>query len=58
MKALKQGVKHDAEKLLLQIERPADIRTVTINGSNACRMVSLLHLAADHGWMPWIPSLT
>ena len=57
MKAFKQGIKHDAEKLLLQIERPADIRTVTIKGSTVCQMVSLLHLAADHGWMDTIIDL-
>ena len=53
MWAFKLGNKRNAEQLLPQIEQPADIRCVrkTIKG------VSLLHLAAHHGWMDIIIDL-
>ena len=54
VEAFKQGNKQDAEQLLPQIRQPADIRT-TIDYAQGqwwyARLVSLLHLAAKHGWM-------
>ena len=49
----KQGNKQDAERLLPQIEQPADIRTTIhyIQDVWYVELVSLLHLAALHGWM-------
>ena len=54
LKAFKQGNKQDAERLLPQIGPPADIRTITYYVAGVvwyARLVSLLHLAAVHGWM-------
>ena len=58
--AFKQGNKQDAEQLLPQIEQPADIRTTTYYVPAMWwfdRLVSLLHLAAAHGWMDIIIDL-
>ena len=58
-KAFKQGNKQDAERLLPQIEQPADIRAYTCNIPDMwwyVRLVSLLHLAA--AMAGWILSLT
>ena len=59
-KAFKQGNKQDAERLLPQIEQPADIRITTYYVPAMwwyARLVSLLHLAAVHGWMDIIIDL-
>ena len=58
--AFKDGNKKAAERLLPQITKPADIRTTTEHVSNVrwyAREVSLLHLAADNGWMDIIIEL-
>ena len=47
------GNKRDAERLLPQITQPADVRTIIYF---FCE-VSLLHLAARHGWMDTIIEL-
>ena len=63
VEAFKQGIKQDAERLLPIIQQPADIRTTTTirtHLSNVwlyAREVSLLHLAARHGWMDIIIEL-
>ena len=53
--AFKEGNKQDAERLLPQIgQHAADIRKTTVNLPGVvwyARLVSLLHLAAHHGWM-------
>ena len=49
VKAFKKGNKQDAERLLPLIEQPAELTTL--------RLVSLLHLAAHHGWMDIIIDL-
>ena len=61
VKAFEQGNKQDAERLLPQIGQPADIRTTYMyyvpgvwRDTNS---VSLLQLAADHGWMDIIIDL-
>ena len=52
--AFRQGNKQDAERLLPQIEQPADIRiSYYVLGDKwyiYAEQVSLLHLAAHHGW--------
>ena len=57
--AFKQGNKQDAERLLPQIEQPADIRTTYYVPGVwwYTELVSLLHLAAAHGWMDIIIDL-
>ena len=57
--AFKQGNKLDAEQLLPQIRQPADIKTTTKNAPDVwyARLVSLLHLAAHHGWVDIIIDL-
>ena len=60
--AFNQGNKQDAERLLPQIEQPADIRTTYMYSCVPevwwyARLVSLLHLAAAHGWMDIIIDL-
>ena len=58
--AFNTGNKQDAERLLPQITRPADIRTTTLLISNvrwSAEQISLLHLAARHGWMDIIIDL-
>ena len=60
MLAFNTGNKQDAERLLPQITRPADIRTTTLLISNvrwSAEQISLLHLAARHGWMDIIIDL-
>ena len=60
VEAFKRGNKQDAERLLPQIGQPASIRTTTnYVPSNRwyARLVSLLHLAAHHGWMDIIIDL-
>ena len=58
-KAFKLGNKQDAERLLPQIEQPADITTTHYVPGVwwYARLVSLLHLAAVHGWMDIIIDL-
>ena len=54
VRAFRDGNKQDAERLLPLITQPADIRTTTTHVSNVwwyAEQVSLLHLAAHHGWM-------
>ena len=55
VEAFKQGNKQDAEQLLPQIgQHAADIRTITYYVPGVwwyAELVSLLHLAAAHGWM-------
>ena len=55
VEAFKKGYgKEDAERLLPQIEQPADLRTITSKCTGPkgnTSLVSLLHLAAVHGWM-------
>ena len=56
VEAFRQGNKQDAERLLPQIEQPADIRTATdyVPGVRwYAGLVSLLHLAAAHDWLLW-----
>ena len=53
VKAFQQGNKQDAERLLPQIGQPADIRTETWYAE----LVSLLHLAAAHGWLDTVIDL-
>ena len=56
--AFEVGKKRDAEKLLPQIEQPADIRTYYVRGMSwYAGLVSLLHLAAHNGWMDIIIGL-
>ena len=57
--AFKEGNKQDAERLLLQIKEPADITTTTSSISDVwnASQVSLLHLAAQNGWMDIIIDL-
>ena len=50
VEAFKQGKKKDAERLLPLIEQPAELTAFV-------RLVSLLHLAAAHGWMDIIIDL-
>ena len=52
--AFELGNKRDAEKLLPLVIEPADIRTCYVRGTLTrwyAGLVSLLHLAAHHGWM-------
>ena len=59
VEAFKEKSKKDAERLLPQIE-PADIRTIAHNCTEPkgnTSPVSLLHLAAAHGWMDIITDL-
>ena len=54
VEAFKRGNKQDAKRLLPKIRQPADIRTTTLYILNVrwyAEQVSLLHLAAHHGWM-------
>ena len=59
--AFKGRNKQDAERLLPIIQQPANIRTTTTYVSKVwwwyAREVSLLHLAARHGWMDIIIDL-
>ena len=58
--AFKYGNKKDAERLLPQIEQPADIRILLDYVAGVwwyTGQVSLLHLAAHHGWMDIIIDL-
>ena len=60
VEVFKQGNKQDAERLLPQIGQPADIRTTTLHVPGVWwydGLVSLLHLAAAHGWMDIIIDL-
>ena len=60
VKAFERGNKQDAERLLLQIGQPADIRTTTyyvLCVSWSADLVSLLHLAAHHSWIDIIIDL-
>ena len=58
MWAFEAGDKQDAERLLPQIQQPADIRTTTFLFFVWCtEQVSLLHLATHHGWMDIIIDL-
>ena len=53
MKAFERGNKEEAEQLLPRLKDPAIVRTRTWRDFDvvyATRQVSLLHLAADHGW--------
>ena len=53
VQAFEQGKKQDAEQLLPQTQNPAEIRITTGNIPDVwwfARFVSLLHLAAAHGW--------
>ena len=59
--AFRLGNKQDAERLLPLITQRTDIRTITLHIYNVscwyARLVSLLHLAAHHGWMDIIIDL-
>ena len=58
MWAFEAGDKQDAERLLPQIQQPADIRTTTFLFFVWCtEQVSLLHMATHHGWMDIIIDL-
>ena len=58
MEAFIQGNKQDAERLLPQIGQPADIRTTYyVLSLWYAGQVSMLHLAAHHGWMDIIIDL-
>ena len=60
VEAFKQGKKQDAERLLPQTEKPADIRTATHYVPDEwwiAGLISLLHLAAHHGWVDIIINL-
>ena len=60
MRTFSYGNKQTAERLLPQITQPADIRTTTTRVSKVwwyASLVSLLHLAAHHGWMDTIIDL-
>ena len=61
VRAFEQGNKQDAEQLLPHIRQPAaDIRTTKLYLPNVwwyARLVSLLHLAAHHGWVDVIIDL-
>ena len=59
VKAFEQKNKQDTERLLLQIGQPADIRiSYYVPGEWwYAKLVSLLHLAAAHGWMDIIIDL-
>ena len=58
VKAFRQGKKQYAERLLAQIGQPADIRTkYYVPTVWYAELVSLLHLAAAHGWMDIIIDL-
>ena len=52
VEAFKQRNKQDAKRLLREIEQPANIGTeYAISDLRYNGMISLLHLAAQHGWM-------
>ena len=58
--AFKEGNRQDAEGLLPQVEQPADIRTITYYVPDVwwyAEQVSLLHLAAHHGWIDAVMNL-
>ena len=59
--AFNKGNKQDAERLLPLIEPPAELRTYVLAWSSPDRtfakLVTLLHLAARHGWMDIIIDL-
>ena len=56
--AFEQGNKYDAKRLLPLIKQPADIRTkYYIPDVGHTELISLLHLAADNGWMDIIIDL-
>ena len=62
MRAFNAGNKQAAETLLPLTTQPADIRTTTLLTSRYkvrwyAEQVSLLHLAARHGWMDIITEL-
>ena len=59
MKAFKKGNKQDAERLLPLIEQPAELTTYFSPDMKYmfAELVSLLHLAAHHGWMDIIIDL-
>ena len=58
VKAFGYRIKQDAKGLLPQIEQQADIRTMTpLFFRLSAEQVSLLHLAARHGWMDIIIDL-
>ena len=60
-KAFRHGNKQNAMELLPQIQQPADIRTActfNVPGEWYETTVSLLHLAATHGWMDIVIDLT
>ena len=51
IKAFKNGNKREAEQLLPHTRRAAVLTTTFRLTSLAARLVSLLHLAAYHGWL-------
>ena len=57
VKAFKKGNKQDAERLLPLIEQPAGITTYFSPDVRFAELVTLLHLAAAHGWMDIIIDL-
>ena len=56
-KAFKKGNKQDAERLLPLIEKPAELTTYFSTDVRYAKLVTLLHLAAHHGWMDIIIDL-
>ena len=58
VKALKKGNKQEAERLLPLIEQPAGLTTIYFSlDARFVKLVTLLHLAAHHGWMDIIIDL-
>ena len=60
VEAFEQENKQDVDRLLPQIGQPADIRITTLHLPGVwwyAELVSLLHLAAHHGWMDIIIDL-
>ena len=58
VEAFKQGDKQDAERLLPLIEQPAELTTRYFSPYvRFVELVTLLHLAAHHGWMDIITDL-
>ena len=57
VKVFKKGNKQDAERLLPLIEQPAELTTYFSPDTKSAKLVTLLHLAAYHGWIDIIIDL-
>ena len=57
VESFKYGYKQDAERLLPRLQQPADIRTTALHVWWYIEQISLLHLAAQQGWMDIIIDL-